>query len=323
MNRFEAQVRSVVEAVRVVGPDGFVWQSTEIRVAADGPAATIRRRLVTRLADRLYGCFFRPGRVVEHPEQLGQSLVGRTRLANQLARAHTSRWSCQAGWRVLGHDGPCTVLERAGLRVWASPEQIGANHREHGHDDHVALHFPPECFDAYPGYYVALGETDLGSRPEGVARVYWNVRASGAAVLVAELTGRLNGRGIAFRLKLPNRRPGYRRADAAVLYIDRADLTWVSTIAPSIRTELGVWLEVPIPALTCPIVPGVSYAHDPGTGESFGHHRCNLIAEGLVRASAGGRRSDAGRVAVVETVFLESGLRLSAPYLSPHGGTGT
>ena len=76
--------------------------------------------------------------------------------------------------------------------------------------------------------------------------------------------------------------------------------------------------------MTLPLRPGVAFAEDPGGGESFGSHRCLLIAEAAVTAAEHGIRSLDGRLDLVRTRFVEAGSSLEAPHLgSPNGGLGT
>jgi hypothetical protein len=56
-------------------------------------------------------------------------------------------------------------------------------------------------------------------------------------------------------------------------------------------------------------------AEDPGNGESFGMHRCRLVAEGIVEAFQRGDQTVAGRLAAIAGQFEKAGVRLEAPYL--------
>jgi hypothetical protein len=62
---------------------------------------------------------------------------------------------------------------------------------------------------------------------------------------------------------------------------------------------------------------GVSLAEDPGTGESFGMHRCRLLADGLWWAWRAGRRGTAERLAAVGDAFERAGVSIEHPWRSP------
>ena len=65
------------------------------------------------------------------------------------------------------------------------------------------------------------------------------------------------------------------------------------------------WLRDGTPPWTRPLARGVSWADDPGGGESFGLHRCRLAAEGL------------GSGEGVDAAFRAAGLDPLRPHLAP------
>jgi HopA1 effector protein family len=60
-------------------------------------------------------------------------------------------------------------------------------------------------------------------------------------------------------------------------------------------------------------------AVDPGTGESYGTHRCRLAAEGIVDAWHAGSQDVLARLEAVAARFAAAGLDLGRPYLGPGG----
>jgi hypothetical protein len=169
---------------------------------------------------------------------------------------------------------------------------------------------PKGLFRVSPGYYTALGDRALSfDRP--VTRVYFNVSAEGAVACVRLLTTRLNAAGIPFRLKAVNvRGPAYDRADSLVVYLagDQSD-GW-RTIILEAAGQLAPQLGSATPSMTRPVSRGVATAADPGDGQSFGMHRCGLLAEGIVLAWE--RRSPA--IDAVRETWAAAGVDVSAPY---------
>ena len=72
--------------------------------------------------------------------------------------------------------------------------------------------------------------------------------------------------------------------------------------------------------MTLPLAPGVAFAEDPGGGESFGEHRCLLLAEAVVTAAERGLGGAEDRLEVVRERFAEAGTTLDAPYLGSSPG---
>src|SRR5262249_33566341 len=71
------------------------------------------------------------------------------------------------------------------------------------------------------------------------------------------------------------------------------------------------------PTFTKPLAEGVGLAEDPGQGDSFGLHRCQLLADGMIRAYEQGKKSVYERLKVVEDRFAEDGISLEKPFLNP------
>jgi hypothetical protein len=61
----------------------------------------------------------------------------------------------------------------------------------------------------------------------------------------------------------------------------------------------------------------VGFAEDPGLGESFGQHRCGVLADGMLHAWERKARHLDERLAIVADHFASANISLSAPYLNP------
>jgi hypothetical protein len=143
--------------------------------------------------------------------------------------------------------------------------------------------------------------------------LYWNLRADGAVPFVAAATRALNRAGAAFRLKVLNDPSAFSRCDAAVIYLSRDDYPELAGLILALHGEIGGFLSPRIPVFTAGLAPGAGFAEDPGTAESFGEHRCRLLADALVRS----HESGSDPMAAVEERFAEDGIDLDAAHLSP------
>src|SRR5205823_5786833 len=152
-----------------------------------------------------------------------------------------------------------------------------------------------------------------------ILRVYWNVSSEGAICLTRLLTGLLNGEGYPFRLKMLvlEDRGRLPRCDGVVLYIRRADWRPLRAHLAKIHSECTPHMGEGTPALTKVVGKGLAVAEDPGGIESFGQHRCRLIAEGLFPSYEAGVRNASGKLEAIARVFTEYGLDLNRPHLSP------
>ena len=70
-----------------------------------------------------------------------------------------------------------------------------------------------------------------------------------------------------------------------------------------------------VPAFTLPLAPGVGLAEGPG--ESFGEHRCGLLADGILDARDQGARGHVARSECAIARFARAGVEIDVPYLEP------
>jgi HopA1 effector protein family len=240
--------------------------------------------------------------------------------ARRLAEANASREHWDKGWVIhqLGPNGQVFVRkgdrERAAMpgafiseAVMGMAPQIGAT---------VSLRAPRETLDAQPGYYFAFGETlDELADQLSLVRFYFHCDSAGAVLLIGGLTTMLNRFQVPFQLKAPAIPTLYGRRDAAVLYFGARYFTITARIVAQLRETVP--LESYVPLFTKRLWPGIGVAVEPGSGESFGTHRCRLAAEGIVDAWHEGSQDVATRLAATAKRFASAGLDLARPWLGP------
>lgn len=259
------------------------------------------------LAEHLYLTWYgAPVETVDAPAGLPDDLGSALRAAH----AGGERW--EDGWTVAhaGRDGRLLVVreeERRQLDRW----------------DYLDL--------ARPGVIPAVGATVLAparrDRAEGgwwythharwrldapdgeLVRIYWSIGPADVPLLVRRLSPVLLDLDTPWMLKCALAPAAYHRADAAVLFLSRGALGGLVDMLESAAAALSGVLRDSAPPLTLRAERGVAVADDPGTEESFGEHRCRLIAEGLLAA----RDADALLDAVAER-FLSAGIPPDRPY---------
>ncbi|MGH7212527.1 MAG: T3SS effector HopA1 family protein [Acetobacteraceae bacterium] len=242
--------------------------------------------------------------------------------ARRLAQANAGRERWDKGWMIhqLGPNGQVFIRkgerERAAMpgafiaeSALGMAPQIGAQ---------VSIRAPREALDVQPGYYFAFGEAlDELADQLSLVRFYFHCDAESVFPLVAELTVALNVFQVPFQLKAPTDARLYGRTDAAVLYAGARYYTIIVRIIAGLRD--AVRLDPSVPLFTRHLWPGIGAAVEPGSGDSFGTHRCRLVAQGMVDAWREGRQDVPGRLAAVAARFAASGLDLARPYLGPGG----
>jgi hypothetical protein len=183
----------------------------------------------------------------------------------------------------------------------------------------LSLRFPKEFLSISPGYYmVQRDEESTNDDMQSLVRFYWNLTAEGALDFIRSAIPVLNRSQLFFKLKVLNDPAQFTRCDAAVIYIRKGDYHLVSELLSKIvYPKVVASLRQGTPVFTKTLVAGVGLAEDPGQGESFGMHRCRLLADGLIRAYEQGKRSFDERLQVVVERFTEEGISLEKPFLNP------
>jgi len=182
----------------------------------------------------------------------------------------------------------------------------------------VTVVAPRESAVAQPGFYFAFGRTLSDVWDESMLlRFYFHATSEIAADLLGYLTRALNRYQVPFRLKTLNHPSLYGRADALVLYLARRYYDVVVRVVRQMPEPIRDALDPSVPLFTREIQRGVGLAEEPGTGESFGMHRCRLTAEGVVNAWTQGDQSTDGRLRAIARQFESAGFDLRRPHLNP------
>jgi HopA1 effector protein family len=318
MPRSTVELREIVDAVQIRSFRDFSVEGEAIEAlpAADG-TDTLAARLATVLYRRKY-C--RPASGASGSK--ADSRATRVFVA-ELSEANCGSGNWEPGWvvKAVEEDGTLAVHKlRDDLTLWASPEQYRASEGDAVVGNVGRLRLDKELREMLPGYYMMLGDADQGRDDIGssapIVRFYWHLTAAAAPIWVRELTRRFNGAGVAFHAKALCDPNSYLRADAGVLYISREDLSKAMDLLPGLYDAVMPGLRRTTPMFTRQLAGGLAVAEDPGDGRSFGQHRCQLVAEGIVRAFSATKTASDEIRAEIATRFAEEGLTVARPWLS-------
>jgi hypothetical protein len=314
-----AAILRALEAVDVRSPTSFSWMGEVgdlpehvVRLAG---RRGIRRALVGAIRARLYDSFYTQGAprpaTVADPVRLGSPRS----MSHDLAAANEGTGCLDPGWRLVAEEDGRHVVERGGLRLWVTDEEIATGAGGPRIGDAAAVRLSADLPALSPGFYTARGDRGFSAeRPLVLDRIYFDLRREGAVPFVREVTRRLNRAGLPFIAKVVDDPDGFERRDAAVLFVDRRDRERAFEAAGELAGVLAAHLDGGAPAMTLPLGPGLAFAEDPGGQESFGLHRCLLIADAAVAAAGRGLTRLDDRLDVVRERFAAAGTSLEAPY---------
>jgi len=312
-----AAVTAALEALEMLPPERYRWMGAQFalpaRIVRVADPHLLRRALIDTVRWRLYSSFFITGSPIPAAPR------GPTRpraLSHVLAEANAGTGCLEPGWRFVGTDGDRLVVERDGLRLWVRRDELEP--RDPAAGDAVAVHMPKDAPELSPGFYVAVGDRAFPAEDRlTLDRFYFNLREEGAVAFISHVTRRLNAQGLVFRAKVVDEPGAFDRCDSALLMFERRDRDSAIEAAMEARAALTAVLDAATPALTLPLAAGLALAEDPGGAESFGAHRCRLIAEAVFTAQERGIDDLEGRTDVVRERFAHAGISLDEAHRGP------
>lgn len=309
----------VIRAVEILSPTAVKVAGERMERApaspADAAGAETGAVLLPLLTEALYGrCYAR---------RLGwpaaQNAGPNDDLLPLLTAANPGRERWEAGWQVKqALSTGRIVAERYGVTRFLWPGEFLASDAP-GTPPRAGVRItvwrPRESATLQPGFYFVFGEAGwVDDVP--LLRIYWNATPAGAPALTSALAGALNRWGVPFRYKCLSRAALYPRTDSAVLYVARRSWPLVRELVAQVHGTVAGGLDADVPLFARRLARGMSAAEDPGTGESFGMHRCRLVADGLWAAWRAGRTGTRERLGTVRDAFARAGVSVDRPWLN-------
>jgi hypothetical protein len=325
-NHFDL-LRRALSALNILSPTTFsfagqMFNGQVYHTLSDQTVTEAQNPTISRLAGVFYSFVYTQR--FKDPVQLpstSQEPVADD-LIEMLSRANASRERWDANWQISQAlpSGQVIAIKHGVMHIlWPGefithdgpgiPPRIGSM---------ITVFSARESRTVQPGFYFVFGETQ-GEQfdPYDTVRFYWNVRDSGAAELVQAITRRLNRFLMPFRFKICSRRVLFSRLDSAVLYVSKRHYRVTAEALVDVYRGLLPYLETDAPIFTRPLAPGLAFAEEPGTGESFGTFCCRLVAEGIWNAHLHGTQDPAARIEAIQLRFQDSGVDFERPYLRP------
>jgi hypothetical protein len=256
---------------------------------------------------------------LNQPELPGQALD--TEWLEQLSGANQSKARFEDGWHMqFGMPNGQVIAQRGALTRMLAPGEfvdLGGSGMALAPGAVLRLYIPSESRALQPGYYSSFGETLCDSLGEtSVVRFYWNVPFESAANLLQFISGELNRWEVPFRFKVAGVRTMFERSDSAVLYIPRRYAQLAIELVWEIYQQIGRSLRCNVPLFTLRLAPGLAFAEDPGTQESFGMSRCRLVAQGLWLSHLRGVHHADDQLQVIDEQFTSECISLERPWLN-------
>jgi len=245
----------------------------------------------------------------------------RDNFMQQLSEANTSTNGYDYYWQVNSIDqtGNLTVSKNGETRYQQPNSYIPADKSSTKQMLNSFVHIirQKEHRELQPVFYYAFGDELVAQQLEMV-RIYFNLVPEGAAKLISQITTLFNNYKVPFSFKCLNHPDLYNRNDSAVLYIDKSHLNISTLLLKEVIESIKPFLKEETPWFTHQLYKGISYAEDPGKGQSFGMNRCTLLSNALWQAYKSGIINPEDKLNFIVQHLQSNGLQLEHPYLNTH-----
>jgi hypothetical protein len=137
---------------------------------------------------------------------------------------------------------------------------------------------------------------------------------------MSSLTRQLNDIPIPFTFKALYNPTDYGRCDSGVLYFEKSNYEAVRQVLESVYAQTRGHFHTDVPLFTKLLAPGVGLAEEPdhkfAAQESFGMNRCQIVANGLLKAWHKGDDSPDSRMNAIFQQFSLLGIDWHRSYLN-------
>lgn len=271
---------------------GIPWA----RIPRAGALAT------TALADWLYGEYF----IGWRPSAPRLEYSGSPWFVAELNAGCAGPTTFERGFRVTQRARGGAFVERGGVSLWV-PKSSALRPVNARVGAEVSVELPCAREGAIPGFFTLVSRAGRLDPAAPHLKFYVNATPAGALDLVGAL---LELRGARFEAKVTNDPAHFGRRDTLLVYAAPSSAAAVARLLTAFARRPRALLDE-TPPMTVPLARGVAVAESPAHhAESFGSHRCRLVAEGLLTARGEGRP---GLTTVAER-FEREGLDWSAPW---------
>ncbi len=323
--RLRTALDLIAKSTQVVSETAFVHDSSLLATvprpyeSRSGDSGRMRDELASFLYQAYYNNSFAAQRAVLNDVDVGP--LKDPIFAKSLADANSGNGYYQEGWHVDEFNDPDGLIVSNNLiKLWIKRTMhLRPVDQSAGVGDFVAIKFPKDA-DLSPVFYSALGDAFQRINDKDMVRMYFNISPRGAVPLVNILTNELNLIMISFHLKILANPKWYDRYDCAILYFDKSNYTAVRDIVANFPRQLSKWFRRDAPLFTKPLFTGISVAEEPinldHSNQSFGSHRCQILADGLINAFCGRQPDSESRFLHMTMSLQQHGIDIARPYLN-------
>ena len=235
----------------------------------------------------------------------------------RLQQSNTGSGYLDPDWQIVAAtDRDELIVVKAGLQLYVDPRQ----------------HLAPAFGLATPGMivpiclphnlvgqdtYMAIGNAGSPNSPE-LIQIYFNFTPDAAIEINYKLTSALNHQNIPFQLAILHNPDLFYRYDGGTLELNQSDYRSVQPVLAEIYQTHPAAFSPQVPLFSKQLAPGLGLA-EVARADTFGQHRCQILATGLVMAIDRGHSSITEKLTIIDQLLINAGIDLTQPYLNPDG----
>ena len=254
----------------------------------------------TALAEWLYGEYF----IVWRPSKPRHEYSGSPWFVAELNAHCSGPTTFEPGFRVTRRAAGGAFVEGGGVTLWVPKVRSLRPANAHVGEE-VDVELPCAREAVLPGFFTIVSRAGRLDPAAPHLKFYVNATPEGALTVLAGLL-ELPAR---FEAKVTNDPAHFGRRDTLLVYVTPKHAERVADFLRGFAARRSALLDE-TPPMTVPLSRGVAVAESPIHAESFGAHRCRLVAEGLLTA----RLEGAPALDAVAQRFDREGLDWAAPW---------
>ena len=225
------------------------------------------------------------------------------------------------GWEIIKQESDhILVVRKNGLTLHIERQNdLKTTEKSAQVGDTVAILMPHNSLEAE--FYLAISNVGLPNYHEQIVNIYFNLQPETALELMTRLTKKLNQLAIPFTFKVPCDPHDYKSYDSGILQIVKSHYLFIEPTLRSLYHRVGQHLDTPVPLFTKKLAPGLAIAEapkltTPNITESFGIHRCQIVADALLANWYMGKNSVQERLESLKKYFSLLDIEWQHPYLN-------
>jgi HopA1 effector protein family len=177
----------------------------------------------------------------------------------------------------------------------------------------VPIYLPPNLVGI--DTYIAIGNAGIPTSSE-LIQIYFNFTPDAAIDINNKLTSALNQQSIPFQFAILHNPALFSRYDAGTLTLNQSGYQSVRPVLAEIYQQHQVAFSPNIPLFSKELAPGLGLVEVPKS-DTFGQHRCQILATGLVMGINQGQTTTTEKLNIVRQELEIAGIDLTQPYLNP------